>query len=109
MSSTSGSLPCSASGTWTAADDGGRSACDSHMTAKSNMRVVELTGRGGTEVLRLAKRAVPMPGVDDVLIKVHAAGLNRADLNHRNGYYTPAADQSDLLGLEVAGEIVACG
>lgn len=79
------------------------------MTLNTKMRAIQLTGRGGAEVLQLTERALPMPGPEDVLIKVHAAGLNRADLNHRNGHYTPGKDQSDLLGLEVAGEIVACG
>jgi len=65
---------------------------------------------GKADVLRLAE--VPMPEVrpGDLLVKVHAAGVNRADLLQRQGYYgRQSYGESDLLGLEVAGEVVAVG
>jgi len=52
---------------------------------------------------------VPTPGATEVLIKVAAAGLNRADLLQRDGLYPPPPGASDILGLEAAGEIVAIG
>jgi putative PIG3 family NAD(P)H quinone oxidoreductase len=53
--------------------------------------------------------AAPLPGPGEVLIKVAAAGLNRADLLQRMGLYPPPADASPIMGLEVAGEIIALG
>jgi putative PIG3 family NAD(P)H quinone oxidoreductase len=52
---------------------------------------------------------VPTPRAGEVLIKVHAAGLNRADLLQRNGLYPPPADASPILGLEVSGTVCAVG
>jgi NADPH2:quinone reductase len=52
---------------------------------------------------------VPEPGDEEVLIKVHSAGINRADLLQRKGLYPPPADASPILGLEVAGTIQAVG
>ncbi len=59
--------------------------------------------------LFIAEDAIPSPGSDEVLIRVRAAGLNRADLLQRAGLYPPPADASPIMGLEVAGEIVAVG
>lgn len=52
---------------------------------------------------------MPVPKANDVLIRVHAAGINRPDVLQRQGLYPPPADASPILGLEVAGEIVECG
>lgn len=52
---------------------------------------------------------VPAPQPGEVLIKVAAAGLNRADLLQRKGLYPPPPDASPILGLEVAGEVIATG
>ena len=52
---------------------------------------------------------IPVPGEDEVLIKVHSAGLNRADLLQRKGLYPPPEDASPVMGLEVAGTIEAVG
>ncbi|MBV8549591.1 MAG: NAD(P)H-quinone oxidoreductase [Alphaproteobacteria bacterium] len=59
----------------------------------------------------LVLRPAPMPvcGTGAVLIRVHAAGVNRADLLQRRGKYPPPADASPVLGMEVAGEVVAVG
>jgi NADPH2:quinone reductase len=73
------------------------------------MRAVRLTGFGGTEVLRIEEDQMPRPGPGEVLIRVAAAGVNRADLHQRQGHYPPPAGASDILGLEVAGQIVALG
>lgn len=59
--------------------------------------------------MRIARGAVPTPADGELLIKVHAAGINRADLLQRAGHYPPPEDASPILGLEVAGEVVACG
>ena len=73
------------------------------------MRVIGLAGFGGKEVLRIDEAEVPRPGKGEVLIRVAAAGVNRADLHQRQGHYPPPAGASEILGLEVAGEIVARG
>lgn len=75
----------------------------------AEMAAVEMSSAGGPEVLTIGRRAVPKPGSGEVLIKVHAAGVNGPDIVQRKGLYPPPAGASDLLGLEVAGEIVAIG
>ena len=79
------------------------------MPLPETMPVIEMNGSGGPEVLALGQRAVPQPGSGDVLIKVAAAGINRPDVLQRMGNYPPPPGASDLLGLEVAGEIAALG
>ena len=69
------------------------------------MRVVEVPEPGGADALTLGDRPVPAPGPGEVLIKVAAAGLNRADVMQRNGHYPPPPGASDLLGLEVSGTV----
>jgi NADPH:quinone reductase len=59
--------------------------------------------------IRIAHGPVPSPRPAEVLIKVCAAGLNRADLLQRKGLYPPPADASPIMGLEVAGEVIAVG
>jgi NADPH2:quinone reductase len=56
--------------------------------------------------LRLTERPLPAPGPGELLIKVHAAGINRPDVFQRLGQYAPPPGASDLPGLEVAGEVV---
>lgn len=73
------------------------------------MRAVQLRGFGGPEVLSACERPRPVPGDGEVLIRVHAAGVNRPDVVQRQGNYPPPPGASDLPGLEVAGEIVALG
>ena len=73
------------------------------------MRIVALDGFGGPEVLRIEEAERPRPGVGEVLIRVAAAGLNRADILQRQGNYPPPAGASPVLGMEIAGEIVERG
>ncbi len=73
------------------------------------MAVVEVANPGGPEVLSLAKRPVPQPRTDELLIKVAASGLNRADAMQRQGNYPPPPGASDLLGLEVSGHVAGIG
>jgi NADPH2:quinone reductase len=79
------------------------------MTIPQEMRAVEIAKPGGPEVLRPARRPVPAPKPDEILIKVAAAGVNRPDVLQRTGNYPVPPDASDLPGLEVAGEVAAAG
>lgn len=74
------------------------------------MKAVVISRPGPPEVLSLAERPDPIMGDRDVLIRVRAAGVNRADIGQREGHY-PAPDgaPSDIPGLEVAGIVEACG
>lgn len=62
-----------------------------------------------THHLSIERGPVPTPGAEEVLIKVHSAGINRADLLQRKGLYPPPQDASPILGLEVSGSILAVG
>jgi NADPH2:quinone reductase len=70
------------------------------------MRAIEITQPGPPDVLRLCERPMPSVAAGELLIKVHAAGVNRPDVLQRSGNYPVPAGASDLPGLEVAGEIV---
>lgn len=74
-----------------------------------DMTVIEITAPGGPEVLRPARRPLPVLGAADVLIAVAAAGVNRPDALQRQGAYAPPPGASDIPGLEVAGTVVAIG
>jgi putative PIG3 family NAD(P)H quinone oxidoreductase len=73
------------------------------------MRYVDLPTHGEAEVMRLATGPVPVPGPGELLVRVEAAGVNRPDVAQRQGTYPPPKDASPILGLEVAGEVVALG
>jgi len=73
------------------------------------MRAVVASQPDGADKLVLVERAVPEPRPGEVLIKVAAAGVNRPDILQRRGLYPPPPGAPDILGLEVAGEIVAAG
>jgi NADPH2:quinone reductase len=73
------------------------------------MRYVSASAAGGPEVLTIATTVVPRPRADEVLIRVRAAGVNRPDIAQRRGLYPPPPGASPILGLEVAGEVVATG
>jgi NADPH2:quinone reductase len=79
------------------------------MTKESEMRAVVAARPGGPEVLEIQTRARPAPAEREVLVRVEAAGVNRPDVIQRQGFYPPPPGASDVLGLEIAGEIVALG
>jgi NADPH2:quinone reductase len=79
------------------------------MTLPTSMRAVEISKPGGPEVLRIAQRPLPSPKPNEILVKVAAAGVNRPDVLQRMGLYPVPPDASDLLGLEIAGEVTAIG
>lgn len=64
---------------------------------------------GDDHSLSLGEESTPQPAAGELLIRVHAAGINRPDLMQRYGLYPPPADASPVLGLEVAGNVVAVG
>lgn len=73
------------------------------------MRFIDRDGDGGPDVMRIADGPAPVPAAGEVLIRVLAAGINRPDIMQRKGLYPPPRDANPVLGLEVAGEIVAMG
>ncbi|HEY0777930.1 MAG TPA: NAD(P)H-quinone oxidoreductase [Gemmatirosa sp.] len=74
------------------------------------MRAVVITRPGGPEVLAVEERPTPAPGAGEILVRVHATALNRADLMQRRGQYPPPPGApADVPGLEYAGEVVALG
>ena len=72
-------------------------------------RAVIAEGAGGPEVLRVVETARPDPGPGQLLIEVHAAGVNRPDVMQRQGNYPPPPGASDVFGLELAGVVAALG
>ena len=75
----------------------------------ATMQAIDPEAHGGPEVLRLVERPVPHPQAGEVLIRVAAAGVNRPDVLQRKGGYPPPPGAPSILGLEVAGTIVAVG
>ena len=73
------------------------------------MRIVDVTAPGGEENLVLAEADTPAPGPGELVIAVVAAGVNRADLLQRQGFYPPPKGSSEVLGLEVSGRVHAVG
>ncbi|TNF35285.1 MAG: NAD(P)H-quinone oxidoreductase [Deltaproteobacteria bacterium] len=74
------------------------------------MRAVVITRPGGPEVLELREVADPTPTKGELLVRVAASALNRADLLQRRGMYpAPPGSPKDIPGLELAGTVVACG
>ena len=78
-------------------------------TIPSQMTAIGIPVPGGPDALVPEQRPVPVPGEDEVLIRVAAAGVNRPDVLQRQGKYPPPPGASDIPGLEVAGTIVAAG
>jgi putative PIG3 family NAD(P)H quinone oxidoreductase len=70
------------------------------------MQAVIADGDGG---LAIVERRVPQPGPGEVLIRVAAAGVNRPDVLQKRGAYPPPPGAPDVLGLEIAGEVIAVG
>src|SRR5436853_425380 len=74
-------------------------------------RILLLVGEHqvGLEPLQLSEVPDPVPGENDLLVRVRAAGVNRADILQRLGRYGPPPGEPDTLGLEIAGEVVSVG
>jgi NADPH:quinone reductase len=75
----------------------------------ATMKTVIAIAPGGPEVLQIGERPTPQPREGEILIKVEAAGINRPDVFQRQGHYPPPPGAPDILGLEVAGTVVALG
>lgn len=73
------------------------------------MRAVITPTPGGVDALEVVDRPQPVPGPGEVLIRITAAGVNRADLLQRQGRYNPPPGATDVLGLECSGDIAAVG
>ena len=73
------------------------------------MKAVLVDGFGGADVLRVGEVERPVPGPGQVLIRVMASSVNRADITQRQGNYPPPPGESEILGLEVAGTIAELG
>jgi putative PIG3 family NAD(P)H quinone oxidoreductase len=71
------------------------------------MKAIAISRPGGPEVLEIVEREKPSPGAGEILVRVEAIGLNRPDVQQRRGLYPPPPDASPILGLDVAGTIVA--
>src|SRR6266851_7756936 len=81
---------------------GGRRA----MAEELMKAIVVEGGKGPAEALKLAQIPRPVPGPGQILIRVEAAGVNRADLLQRQGFYPPPPGAPATIGMEVAGEVV---
>jgi putative PIG3 family NAD(P)H quinone oxidoreductase len=79
------------------------------MTLPQTMTLIEITEPGGPEVLQPRQVPMPVAGAGEILIRVHAAGVNRPDALQRAGLYPMKPGMNPDPGLEVAGEVVATG
>lgn len=79
------------------------------MPLPTDMTLIEITTPGGPEVLKPRQVQLPSPVAGEILIRVHAAGVNRPDALQRAGKYPMKPGMSPIPGLEVAGEVVALG
>jgi len=75
----------------------------------SEMNAIEVPTPGGPNSLHIGKRPVPEPAKGEVLVRIKAAGVNRADVLQRQGLYPMPPGATDIPGLEASGEIVALG
>ena len=73
------------------------------------MKAIVCRHFGGPEELVMGEWPQPEPGVREILVRVEATALNRADTLQRRGLYPPPPGESPILGLEMAGEVVALG
>src|SRR5882762_5438768 len=79
------------------------------MTLPATMTAIAIRAPGGPEMLVPEQRPVPQAGAGEILVKVAAAGVNRPDLMQCRGLYPPPKGAPDILGLEIAGTVAACG
>lgn len=73
------------------------------------MKTIEIREFGKADVLEIGSRDLPEVRNNEVLVRIIAAGVNGPDLVQRRGHYPPPKGASDLLGLEISGEVVATG
>lgn len=73
------------------------------------MKAITFDAPGDPEVLHVSEVPDPVPGPEQLLVRVRATALNRADTMQRRGNYPPPPGESDILGLELAGEVEAVG
>jgi putative PIG3 family NAD(P)H quinone oxidoreductase len=73
------------------------------------MKAIVVEKPGDESVLKLGEVPDPVAGPNELLIRVRCAGLNRADLMQRQGFYPPPPGASEIIGLECAGEVIAAG
>ncbi|MCB2227779.1 MAG: NAD(P)H-quinone oxidoreductase [Desulfarculaceae bacterium] len=73
------------------------------------MQAILLSEFGGPEVMRLGEAPQPALKEREVLVRVRAAGVNRADTLQRKGLYPPPPGESEIMGLELAGKVAALG
>lgn len=73
------------------------------------MKAIVLSEYGDPDVLHVGEVSTPTIAADELLVRVHASALNRADLLQRRGLYPPPPGASEVIGLEVAGEVAAVG
>ena len=79
------------------------------MSLPTTMKFMDHGAGGGPEVIAVKECPVPTPAAGEVLVKVAYAGVNRPDCIQRSGRYPPPPGASPIMGLEVAGEVVALG
>ena len=79
------------------------------MSLPEKMTVIAMTAPGDPDVLKPQTRDVPKPADTQILVRVHAAGVNRPDVMQRQGKYPPPAGAPDYPGLEIAGEVASVG
>lgn len=73
------------------------------------MRAIVVAQPGGPEMMQIGEMPTPEAGPGELLVRIRAAGVNRADLSQRQGNYPPPPGASTIMGMEVAGEIAALG
>lgn len=78
-------------------------------TLPATMIAIKATEPGPADVLKPVELPMPVPGENELLVKVGGAGVNRPDIVQRLGHYPPPKGAPDTLGLEIAGEVVAVG
>ena len=79
------------------------------MAQALTMRAVAIREPGGPEVLTIEERPVPVPGEEEILVAVAAAGVNRPDVMQRRGHYPPPPGAPDIPGLEISGIVAGAG
>ncbi|MBG56607.1 MAG: NAD(P)H-quinone oxidoreductase [Deltaproteobacteria bacterium] len=74
-----------------------------------SMNYIQIEKHGDPDVLKLRSQSVPEPDLNEVLMRVEAAGVNRPDIMQRKGLYPPPPGATNVLGLEVSGTVVKKG